>query len=169
MKDWSIDEAMAAQSAYEASGGDSADHDSPLAQWAALQTIEELRRKYEGGDPFAVLEAVFECGLRQLVMPDWVALGFIERMRLIKHYKARSLDEAFGTYLPKGAKLTAYRQSREKSLLAYREVRRRHNAGESVGEGLFELVGKDLAIGGSKVRDYYYEWDRRLNYKKHPK
>ena len=168
MKDWSVDQAMAAQKAYEASGGQSSDHNGPLSQWAALLRIEELRQQYEGGDSLAVLEAVFECAMRELVMPEWVAIGFIERMRRIKHFKTKSLDETFGSYLPKGAKLVAYRQAREKGILAYHEVRKRHAAGASIGEELFETIGKDLGIGSSKVRDYYYEWSRRLSYKKPP-
>ena len=168
MKDWNVDQAIAAQKVYEANGGKMSDPNSPLSQWAAVLRIEELRHKHETGDSFAVLEAVFECAMRELVMPEWVALGFIERMRRIKHFKAKTLDETFGSYLPKGAKLVAYRQAREKGILAYCEVKKRHAAGASIGQELFAAIGKDLGIGDSKVRDYYYDWNRRLSYKKPP-
>jgi hypothetical protein len=167
MKDWTLEEALAAQKAYTDAGGES-NHATPLSQWLGLQTIEELQGQYEDGDEFALLHAVHECAMRELVMPDWVAQAYIDRLRQVTHFKVRTLDEAFGSYLPKSAKLSAHRQAREKGIIAYYEVKERHEAGESIGEALFEDVGQELALGASKVRDYYYQWHRRLSYKKPP-
>ena len=102
-------------------------------------------------------------------MPDWVQRGFLDRIRSITHGKVRTLDEAFGAFLPKGAKLPAYRQAREKGMRAYYEVKHRHQAGESIGIDLFRSVGEGMNIGESKVRDYYYAWKRSFSsYKKTP-
>lgn len=174
MKDWSFEEARAAQDAYMAAGGNENDPAAPFFQWAALQQIEEWRAAYEAGDTFVLLDAVAKCALRELVMPDWVIRGFLDRYRSVTQYKVRTLDEAFGTCLPKGAKLHAHRQAREKSLGAYLEVKRRHESGESIGPKLFRDVGKSMGIGESKVRDYFYYWKqvhekwRKNTYKKTP-
>ncbi len=155
MKDWSFEEARAAQKAYRAAGNADGPN-SPLFQWVALQRIDELQAAYNAGDTFAVLDAVTQCALHDLVMPEWVARGFLDRIRSVTQYKVRTLDEAFGTILPKGAKLPARRQAREKALLAYYEVERLHKEGNPIDTTLFESVGKSLNIGGGKVRDYYY-------------
>ena len=87
----------------------------------------------------------------------------MDRYRSVTQYKVRTLDEAFGSVLPKGAKLPAYRMRREKGLQAYLETEAKHEAGAAIDQELFESVGKDLGISASKVRDYYYAakkfWD----------
>jgi hypothetical protein len=158
MKDWTFEEAQAAQSAYVGAGGDDNDPAGPLYQWVALQKIDELQAAYEAGDTFSLLDAVAQCALRELVMPDWVIRGYLDRYRSVTQYKVRTLDEAFGAILPKGAKLPARRQAREKGLRAYHEVERQHKPGTPIDQGLFESVGKDIGISGSKVRDYYYAY-----------
>jgi hypothetical protein len=168
MKDWSVEEALAAQEAYVEAGGTVSDPASPIAQWAALQQIDEWQADYEAGTTFVLLHAVAECAKRELVMPDWVVRGFLDRIRRVTHHKVRTLDEAFGTFLPKGAKLLAHRQKREKGLLAYFEVERQHKAGDPIDRQLFKSVGESMNIGASKVRDYYYHWKHRLAYKKTP-
>ena len=165
MKDWSVDEALAAQKAYRAAGGDVNAPATPFFQWVALQKIDALQAAYEAGDTFALLDAVAQCALRELIMPEWVIRGFLDRYRSVTQHKVRTLDEAFGTCLPKGAKLGAYRQAREKGIIAYGEVKRRHDEGESIGTDLFRSVGEGLNIGESKVRDYYYTWKRAVSYK----
>jgi len=166
--EWSAEEATEAQRAFEEAGGDSNDPAGPVYQWAGLHDIERQRARFEAGDGFAILHAVAICALRELVMPEWVIRGFLDRYRSVTHYKVKSLDEAFGFFLPKGAKLPAHRQKREKSLIAYFEVRKRSEAGESIGPELFHSVGEGLHLGASKVRDYFYDWQRAMTYKKIP-
>jgi len=158
MKDWTFEEARAAQQAYEGAGGDDNDPAGPLYQWVALQQIDEWRAAYEAGNTFVLLHAVAECARCELVMPEWVIRGFLERIRSVTQCKVKTLDEAFGTFLPKGAHLHAHRQAREKSVGAYLEVKRRHESGESIGPKLFRDVRKSMGIGDSKVRDYFYYW-----------
>lgn len=165
MKDWSVEQALAAQEAYVASGGNDNDPAGPFAQWAALKQIANLKEAYDAGDGFAVLDAVAQCALRELVMPEWVLHAYLGRYRMVTHYKVKTFDEAFGSCLPKGAKLWAHRQRREKGILAYQAVKRLHEQGEPIDESLFKKAGKKLGLGGSKVRDYYYEWRDRLTYK----
>jgi hypothetical protein len=158
MKDWSHKKAWAAHEAFLADGGDAEDPAGPYYQWYALHELEQHQAAYEAGDTFALLHAVATCAMREVVMPEWLISGFLEKYRHVTHYKVKTLDEAFGKFLPKGAKRTAHRQAREKGLPAYLEVRERHKAGESIDQGLFESVGKDIGVSGSKVSDYYYAW-----------
>ena len=124
MKDWSIEQANEAHRAYLAAGGDRNSPAGPLLQWSALQRVNFWRLAYEAGDTFAVLQAVAECAKHELVMPEWVKRGFLNRYRMVTRHKVKLLDEAFGTFLPKGAHLSAYRQDWEKGLSAYQEVMR---------------------------------------------
>lgn len=158
-----MEQALAAQEAHVAAGGSGSGPAAPLARWAALQQIEQWRADYEAGDSFALLHAVAECAKRELVMPKWVITGFLGRYREVIHYKVKSLDEAFGSYLPKNAKLAARRQKREKAILAYYEVKRRCENGAAIDENLWKSVGVDMNISGSKVRDYYYHWKNRFS------
>jgi len=167
MKDWSIEQANEAHRAYLAAGGDRNSPAGPLLQWNALQRIDFWRLAYEAGDTFAVLHAVADCAKHELVMPEWVKRGFLNRYRMVTRHKVKLLDEAFGTFLPKGAKLPAYRQEWEKGLLAYYEVERLHKEGQPIGTALFESVGKSLNIG-SKARDYYYAYKESLTSKYFP-
>jgi hypothetical protein len=161
MKDLTFEEARAAQEAYMASGGHHSAPAAPFAQWAALQQIDEWRAAYEAGNTFVLLHAVAECAKRELVMPEWVVRGFLDRIRSVTQCKVKTLDEAFGTFLPKGAKLPARRQEWEKGLLAYFEVERIHKKeGDPIDERLFRRVGGTMDISGSKVRDYYYACKR---------
>lgn len=166
MKDWTAEQAIAAQAAYVAAGGSGSDPTGPISQWAALHDIDRFRAAYEAGNTFAILHAVAECARCGLVMPKWVVRGFLDHYRDVIHYKVKSLDEAFGRYLPKRAKLPAHRKHWEKGILAYAEVQRLSDAGIPIDESLFNKAGESLGIGGSKVRDYYYEWQRKLTYKK---
>ena len=166
MKDWSIEQANEAHRAYLATGGDRSSPAGPLLQWKALQQIEFWQLAYEAGDTFAVLHAVAECAKHELVMPRWVIRGFLAPYRKVIHLDVGSLDEAFGTFLPKGAHLSAYRQAWEKGLPAFLEVKRQSAAGKAIDSGLFESIGKDMGLSGSKVRDYYYQWMKNGYYKK---
>ena len=165
MKDWTVEQALAAQEAHVAAGGSESNPAGPFYQWAALQQIEQWRAEYEAGTTFVLIHAVAECARCELVMPEWVITGFLERVRKVTQHKVRTLDEAFGTFLPKGAKLSAHRQKWKKGLRAYYEVERRDKAGDSIDQGLFESVGKDIGISGSKVRDYYYACKNSLTSK----
>jgi hypothetical protein len=161
MKDWSAEQASAEQAAYVAAGGNSNDPSGPLYQWAALQKIDALETAYNGGDTLALLDAVAQCARCELVMPEWVIRGFLDRFRAVRQFKVRTLDEAFGSVLPKGAKLPAHRAAWKLELVVYLKVTDRHEAGEPIDEGLFESVGEDFGISGSTVRDYYYRQKKK--------
>jgi hypothetical protein len=166
MKDWSIEQANEAHRAYTDAGGDNNSPTAPLLQWLALKAIEFWRLAYEAGDTFVVLHAVAECAKHELVMPRWVIGSFLAHYRPVIHCEVKTLDEAFGTFLPKGAHLTAYRKAFKKGRPVHLEVLRRSAAGEAIDSALFESIGKEMGISGSTARDYHYNWLKKGYYKK---
>ncbi|MCC5860396.1 MAG: hypothetical protein JJT93_00630 [Gammaproteobacteria bacterium] len=96
MKHSTVEQAIKAQKTSVPSDGRRGDPASALSQQSALQAIEALRVRYQAGHPFALLWAIRECANFGLVMPDWVAQAYIARLRLVTHFKLRTLDEAFG-------------------------------------------------------------------------
>lgn len=161
-RDTSIDvefkAAQAAQLRFEQCGGSPNDRTGPLYQWNTRRQFEDLRVLYESGDCGVLFAAIRECASNELVMPDWVARGFISGYDKLVSCQVKSWDEAFGRPFPRGTNLNALRKRREKSIQVLLEVRRRHDRGASIGKELFDEIGRSLNISGSTARDYYYQW-----------
>lgn len=96
-----------AQTAHEAAGGLS--RTGPLFRTVALETLAELERKFAAGDEWALVSALNECAVHDLVMPDWLAREWLRRSRAVMFYKAASWDDVLPPIKPKGRKLAALR------------------------------------------------------------
>lgn len=102
-----------ALAAYHASG--ERGFDNPVAQWGAAQQINALLKdKVLAGDGFAVLDAVSRCARSNLLMPDWLAVAFIQRYDQVLNARVGSWDEAFGAPYPDRARLATARLKRRK-------------------------------------------------------
>jgi hypothetical protein len=155
---------LAALDAYVAEGGDPTSPSSPVDQWLALHDIDALKRRYDAGEAFALLHAIKLCAAHELVMPDWLARAYLDKLRTVTHYEVRPLDQAFGSYLPKGSKLSAHRSRIVKGPRVWLEVTRRNAGGEPIDEQLFANIGNEFGHSASIVRDYYYFWKSRLGF-----
>jgi hypothetical protein len=163
-KAWTARQAWAAQERFLAAGGGFADPTGPFSQWAALHRLDDLEAAYRAGDEGALLAAVRDCACHQLVMPDWLVRAFVGRYDKVLTCRVGSWDDAFGRPFPKGRSLAAARKRRAKRFAVVLAVRRLHQQGRAIDEGLFAEAGQALAISGATARDLYYETLRRFPY-----
>jgi len=129
---------------------------------AARQTLAKYEVAFRAGDSYALMQAIRKCANHDLVMPAWVADGYIRAFDRVHNYRAKSWDSVFGKPLPKGAQLSALRKKREKAAHVWNEVHTAHQRGIPIDDLLFADVGKKLGIGVSLTKKYYSDWKRRL-------
>lgn len=55
-----------------------------------------MEAAFRSGDRFALFEAISHCATYDLVLPEWVAVAFLEGNYFIIHFHSGSLDDAFG-------------------------------------------------------------------------
>lgn len=105
-----IEEAQSLQAAHL----DQADPEGPIFQWMAARKLESFQKRgLKNG--FDVLEAVSICALHGLVMPEWLARGYLKRYRSVQQLHVSSWDDesAFGRPYPAGTQVAAARQRRK--------------------------------------------------------
>jgi hypothetical protein len=134
--------------------------EEPLDQ-ETHEEFEELRTRYESGNHFAIIHALSICAFCGLRMPEWVAYGFWLGYQKLRKFEARTLDEVFGSNLPKGKSLAAFNKNRTLSLKIYLHVRKLRREGKPVDEALVD-AGEKYAVSGSSASDYYYAWKHRM-------
>jgi len=115
---WTADEvqALTAHRADEAAGVRSGPKGA-MAQCMAAWRVLALRERIDGagdGAGFDVLEAVSECAMAGLQMPEWLEDAFLQRYRSVQQLRAKSWDDpnAFGPPYPKSFRLAERRQRR---------------------------------------------------------
>ena len=96
MKDWTVEDAIAAQKRAQAEGMEWFDPAGPLPQWDALQRLDALEGQYAEGDGFALLDAIRICANHDLVIPRWAAMAFIKGFNAVLNCHTDSWDGAFG-------------------------------------------------------------------------
>lgn len=161
--DWTVKEALAAQTRFEKKGGRDSDPTGPVFQWAALQELKAYEAQYLDGHKPVVLLAVSECARTGLVMPNWLVKAFLRAFRTGWHYEAKSWDEVFGAPLPKGAHISALQKKRKYSMHVWNEINRRHRElKRPIDDELFAEVGKELGLGCSLTKEYYSLQKRRM-------
>lgn len=106
----SFEEARALQESWTGPRG------GPLFQQVAAQTVLAMRERITAGDGGAVLAAVAQCALDDLVMPDWLAREYLRRWRLVTQAHVPSWDDAFGAPWPKGIKRSHLARARQRYL-----------------------------------------------------
>ena len=127
----------------------------------APELLEKQRIEYINGDHEALFKALYYCAMFDLVMPEWVAIGYLQGHRKYFHHKEEDLGKAFGVEREKNYRQGAQRKKHQRMLLIYHEIFFMHrNDGATIGKKLFDKVGKNYGISGSTVRDYYYEAEK---------
>jgi hypothetical protein len=166
-KDWSAAQAMAAQKrAIDADPALENSPATPFFQWATLLQLDQLERDFRGGDRFALMMAIHLCAWYELVIPDWAAKAFMRAFRRVNHCDLDSWDEAFGRPYPKGFHLKNARQNRAlrpaiylrvKGMLTRRVENDKIIEPMPLGDGLFEVIGKEFGVGKTRANKLYYE------------
>lgn len=162
IKEWTLQEAQAAQAAALAADPTRSDSDPslPLFQWVALHQLDALRQQFDAGDGMALLAAVRHCANHDLAMPAWVADAFIQCYDRVLTCRAGSWDDVFGRPYPKGANLNAMRKRRTLRFAVWNEVQRilMSEPDTAIDAGLFERAGAAIRppIGKTQAEAYYY-------------
>lgn len=138
-----------------------ADPTLPIYQHTARKEIEAEEARFAAGDRTALMAAIRICANHELMMPEWVARGFIRSYDAVLNCRVSSWDEAFGRPIPKGAHLNARKKRRLYAPLVRMEVARLHKGGTPIDEAMFEAVGKKFGLGKTLASSYYYG-SRRL-------
>jgi hypothetical protein len=126
-----------------------------LRRRVARKILAGLRARYEAGDRGALLSAIKECALTDMVMPPWLALAFLEGWRRMKRAEPGENDwnEIFGRPFPKYAHVE---QRRERLLLESEICRRVAECKRMHKTVPWEELARELGSSkGALLRCYY--------------
>jgi hypothetical protein len=128
-----------------------------LPNWYAIRELEALKDKFNSGENSALLDAIFICARGIIPLPDWVADNYVERYKKILKFEVRTLDDAFGSPLDKGANLNALNKKKNIALNIWSSVLIAAESGTAIDDELFEEVGKKYNVGKTLAKEYYGE------------
>jgi len=162
---WGTDEAISAQKKWDrAKHGEFAV--GPFHRWLAAQELLLIGEAYlKEPDKRLIMEGLYLCTYRDLPIPRWCSMAFLERYRHVRQYNAKSWDDAFGRPHPKGAHLATLRENWIMELKVYRRIKeiKKESPGTPIDGYLFEQIGKEFGIGGkTKTETLYYAAKKRL-------
>ena len=136
--------------------------------WEEFYTkhLDSIKQEYESGDGYALFRAIAFCGNEKIVIPEWAVQALYDGMRKFAHYKVKTLDEAFGITWPhKHISRKTLEEKRRFSLIILTRVSEYSFTGWPIDEGTFAMVGKELGLKLSKVRDIYYSHSKEVREK----
>lgn len=120
-------------------------------------SLEEFRGRYESGDRKALFSAIAFCGQTKTIMPDWVASAFVTGYYRWCGALEKSLDDAFLLTRPKNWGIDAQRKKIRLTPKVLARIAEAQEKGEATDQVLFDVIGEELNISGSAVRDYKYQ------------
>ncbi|QKD03463.1 hypothetical protein [Mesorhizobium loti] len=133
-----------------------------FSQQRALEFLPELEKLFAAGDKYALMQAISQCALYDLVLPRWAAEAFLEGYYSVLNLRSASWDEAFGRPYKKGFhldKAKVRRSARLEVFLAVGRIRARE-PNTPIDDHLFERVGQECNVGRSLANQLYYEHKR---------
>lgn len=154
-----VNNLLDAQLAWEMDGGHPAE--GPLVQRAAMEEIQRYEARFNAGENFFLMRAIYQCSCHGLKMPDWVAAGFRQGFQKILSCNAKTLGEVFGDPYPKGKHLNALKKRRNLRFVVWLRVREilAYNPDTPINRELFKRVGQEVKppVGCSEAEEMYYE------------
>ncbi|HET7831818.1 MAG TPA: hypothetical protein VFK88_02525 [Gallionella sp.] len=158
-KNWTLEEALAANEAALLKDPERSDSDPtlPFFQWAALRKLDDYEKNFVA-DGYWLMTAIRTCANHDLPLPEWAAKAYIKAYDTVNNARAKSWDAVFGNPFPKGRHLNADRKRRMLTFAVWNEVTKMLSMkpNTALDEGLFETVGKKFAIGKTLASEYYY-------------
>jgi len=132
----------------------------------ASNIINQWKQEYsESGYGLCLLHAAALCSELGIVAPEWVGEGLRKGFSDYLNHSARDIGEALDIARPKRYNQSASKFARDNGYKIFMRVKQLHFfERKSIGESLFEEVGNEFCISGSKIRDLYYSAERE--YKK---
>lgn len=133
-------------------------------QEAALEFLPDLEAAFKAGDRFALFQAISECALHDLALPDWVATAFLEGYYSVINFRSGSWDDAFGRPYKKGLHVDQARTRRESRLKVFLCARQILSSEPNlpIDEDLFERVGRECGVSRSVASQLYYQHKRHM-------
>ena len=143
----------------------------PLPDRIVSMYLLEYQRKFETGNPEAVIQAVMFCAREHVVMPEWLSDAFCKRANLWFGFHVKELGAAFDMEWPKGKSFASAQRKRRNGLhpvIVYRRVRELHerNNGLPIDNELFETVAREFHTNKTDIGKLYAEGKRRYMPKK---
>jgi hypothetical protein len=126
-----------------------------VGDWEAVRQIEALRIQYDNGDTLALLDAISWCARSDAPMPNWVKNNYTDSYAKILRGDVKTLDEAFGRPISKGANLNALKKKRKLALEIWSYIKIASENGRAIDDELFEEAGKEFNIGKTLAGEYY--------------
>jgi hypothetical protein len=136
-----------------------------------LERESEIHRlAYEGGNKAALLLMIRYCLLLQWPVPEWAARAFVDACSYVEMGGARSWDDVFGQPHRGRHRGTVALENRKYGI--HKRVRRLHERGVPIGDGLFERVGRVFGrvmnpnkkpISKTVISDLYYHVEGTLH------
>jgi hypothetical protein len=124
--------------------------------------LEQMCRRYEGGDKTALPYSLNYCITNNHPIPPWLAMAFREACHKVLMHEVKSWDEVLGRPLKKGKQLAVEQRNMKIAFPLWERVRERHKGGAAIDKGLFEEVGGEFEVGATVASELYYEMCREL-------
>jgi hypothetical protein len=121
-----------------------------------FEFLETARQRFAEGDKTALLAAMHQCLLLNKPVPEWLRLAFVEAYQEATGFNIRSWDEVFGKPVESGAHLKARREYAGLRYAVAMGVAMRAPS-QKIEKGLFESIGAELGISGTKASEIYYD------------
>lgn len=160
---WSIEDAWKAHEEWTKTEHQPIER-GPFFRWDAAQELIRLAEEFrKTGDNGIILHACGICALNDLSMPRWCSMKYLELVRDVWHYKAKSWDASFGKPHARGTQLGAKQNKREKAPGVWLRIKgiKTEDPDIPIDRALFEAVGKEFGICGSLADEYYYYMEKR--------
>jgi hypothetical protein len=134
----------------------------PAKRWARGMgkltdlAIENCRRRFEAGDPKALLEALDFCARSGGAMPLWLREALVARLDPWFRYQAKTLDQAFDVERKRERISNRKKRLSLQPRVAWLVIRLHREEKLPIDEALFERVGKTFGISMGTARAIYY-------------
>ena len=148
------------QAAWVAAGKDPHGPKAPYVMYEVTRLLKRLQLKYEAGEQFALMGALWICGLHETLIPRWAAEAFEKGYFKLARYEVRTLDEAFGARVPKGAQLRALSARERWGRTILDDVMTRRAAGQPIDDRMFEEIGEVIGMKPGTIKDIYVRFKR---------
>lgn len=122
--------------------------------------MSHLKERFDGGEQWALMQAIEVCARKRWTLPDWAALAYISAFEKIQSAEAETWDEVFGRACKE--KYTHFNALSKRKKLSWQVYMYAQELLEvepktRIDNEFFERVGQKFNIGRTLASEYYYE------------